>query len=187
MTVIVSAFSPSSPPATQTLPKVLPEDMDKLSESKGDDLKPDDSPGDSPQQIKTRYAALKELRDWVNSILLGMTLAGGLIMTIYTLSKSDIKEITKALSSNDANLKEIVGALVKNNAQIGEVVRQNNENVKGAIGENTKYLKEVMKVLDTDGNGEISENEMNNFKNLLEGAKEWKRFTDAINEATRKK
>lgn len=183
MTIIVSAFNPPPVP-------VPPTDSDKPPELDNNDLKPKESASpksNDPPQIATRYTVVKEFRDWVNSTLLGMTLTVGLIMTFLTLSRSDIKEITKALSSNDANLKEVIAALVKNNDQIALTIKQNNETVQGAINENTKHLREVIKILDIDGNGELSENEVKRARDLLVEAEKWKRFTDAINEATKKK
>lgn len=145
------------------------------------------SPPQNNDQQKDKYSLLKECRDWVNSGLLGVTLAVGLIITFSTFSKSGVKELTKALSDNDTSLKEVLGALGKNNEQVKEVIMQNNEAVKGAIAENTRHLAEVIKVLDKNGDGKLSEDEVREAQMLLEEAKKWKRFTDAINEATKKK
>ncbi len=137
-----------------------------------------------PQQDK--HAFLKECRDWLNSVMWGATLATGLYMTYNSMIRSNPKEITDALQRNNANLQEVIRALGENNKNTAKIIEKNNEHTIRAIDENTQYLKEVLKVLDKDGDGKLSEAEIKEAQMLMEEAKKWKKFTDAINEATKK-
>ena len=144
-------------------------------------------PQNNNGQQQDKHALLKECRDWLNSVMWGATLATGLYMTYNSMVKSNFKEVVDALHKSDANLKEVLKALGENNKSTAKIIEENNEYTKKAISENTQYLKEVIKVLDKDGDGKLSEAEIREAQMLMEEAKKWKRFTDAINEATKKK
>lgn len=134
-----------------------------------------------------KYAFAKECRDWINSGLLGLTLAVGLVMTFLAVSRTNFKEVNKALSENDVNLKEVLKALGENNKNTAKIIEENNGHTKKTIEENTQYLKEVIKVLDKDGDGKLSEAEVKEARTLMEEARNWKVFTDAIRSETTKK
>lgn len=162
-----------------------------------DPNKPAELNSDTSQSITTppptnssqpdRYTFIKECRDWATSLMWAATLMTGLFMTYGAIFRSNFKEITDALNRNDVNLHEVLKALGENNKNTAEIIRENNEHVRGAIDKNTESLKEVLKVLDKDGDGKLSEAEIKEAQMLMEEAKKWKNFTDAINEATKKK
>lgn len=168
-----------------------PKDSNKSTELASSNVQSQNSNATLPQNNNgpqdSKYSLVKEARDWLNSVMWGLTLATGLYITYNSFHRYNFKEVTDALNNNDATTKEILKALGKNNEQTADLIKHNNESVMGAVSENTAHLREVIKVLDKDGDGKLSEAEIRETQMLMEEAKRWKRFTDALNEATKKK
>ncbi len=174
----MSVSGPSNTPPTKTI--VTPTESPN-SDIPSQSITPPQNDNDTQ---KDKHTFLKECRDWLNSVMWGATLATGLYMTYNSMIRSNPKEIMDALQRNDANLHLVLKALGENNKNTATIIEENNEHTKRAIDENTQYLKEVIKVLDKDGDGKLSEAEIKEAQMLMEEAKKWKKFTDAINEAT---